>query len=55
MTLRLFRCPACDHKLRYGATTCGKCHAPTGTINHRWTGVVTLVIMLGLVGLFVLA
>ena len=54
MTLRLFYCPACDHKLRYGAITCGKCHAPTATRNHRWVAWAGLALIVALVALLVL-
>ncbi|WP_323767940.1 zinc ribbon domain-containing protein [Marinovum sp.] len=35
MPRRLFRCPSCGHRLRFGATTCGKCYLPTPFYNRK--------------------
>lgn len=33
---RIFRCPRCDHQLRYGAPRCGDCYTETPIYNRKW-------------------
>lgn len=33
---RPYSCSACGHKLRFGASNCGRCYEPTGLLNRRW-------------------
>ncbi|UMA63574.1 hypothetical protein LVO79_11030 [Roseivivax marinus] len=34
MSVRVFRCPDCDHRLRFGADECGACFCPTPALNR---------------------
>ena len=35
MAVRLLKCKKCNHKLRFGANSCGKCATPTPVMNRE--------------------
>jgi hypothetical protein len=43
MTIRLYKCERCDHKIRLGAYKCGKCAEPTPMINRDYVLATTFV------------
>jgi len=52
MAFRIYRCHNCDHRMRLGARTCGKCWVSTPLHNRMWfCAGLTLVAAAGLAGL----
>lgn len=45
MTIRVFTCPSCSHRLRLGSARCGRCYMPTLLLN-RWSILIPIAIIL---------
>lgn len=54
MSLRLFRCPNCQHEMRLGAGRCGRCdHAAPF---YNWTAThLVLLLLIAVIGIFALS